>query len=448
MKYLKNLLSTVAATTLLTMSAGVAFAQEYTINVWTIEGGNDNYRHEAIEIAADFLEREHVVLGKDLTINIVAKQFSDWAPYKQAITLAAEAGTAPHIVTAGHEDIAAWSQSGLIVPIEDYIDLDSWPVNDIYPNLLQISSFNGQLWGLPQDAESRPLFLWRDHMKAIGYSNAQIDALPGDIQSGAYTLQNVLEDAKAIQDAGLVEAGYGFYPRASGGPDYWQFYLSFGGKMEDGNGKLLYDSAAMTKFYQFFVDAVALGVTKKNHLGMDWGQWYGEVANGKAGIWHGGTWHYQRYIREGNEDFFGTVQFSLIPAGDADGTSNTITHPLVYLLTRQDDDNEVAIAAELVLIASEPRINALHAIKSSHLGISYAESSIGFYQDDRWAREATSKLLPYATAMPNNVSFTEYHNIMFSGLESAWTGQKSVADAIADVETELRITLGDNIVMQ
>jgi inositol-phosphate transport system substrate-binding protein len=50
--------------------------------------------------------------------------------------------------------------------------------------------------------------------------------------------------------------------------------------------------------------------------------------------------------------------------------------------------------------------------------------------------------------MPNNVSFTEYHNIMFSGLESAWTGQKSVADAIADVETELRITLGDNIVMQ
>ena len=159
------------------MSAGVAFAQEYTINVWTIEGGNDNYRHEAIEIAADLLEREHVVLGKDLTINIVAKQFSDWAPYKQAITLAAEAGTAPHIVTAGHEDIAAWSQSGLIVPIEDYIDLDSWPVNDIYPNLLQISSFNGQLWGLPQDAESRPFFMWRDHMKAIGYSDAQILSL-------------------------------------------------------------------------------------------------------------------------------------------------------------------------------------------------------------------------------------------------------------------------------
>ena len=173
--------------------------------------------------------------------------------------------------------------------------------------------------------------MWRDHMKAIGYSDAQIDALPGNIQSGAYTLQNVLNDAKAIQDAGLVEPGYGFYPRASNGPDYWQFYLSFGGKMEDGNGKLVYDRAAMTKF---FVDAVALGITKKNHLGMDWGQWYSEVANGKAGMWHGGTWHYQRYIREGNTDFFGTVQFSLIPAVDADGTSNTITHPLVYLLTQ------------------------------------------------------------------------------------------------------------------
>ena len=99
-------------------------------------------------------------------------------------------------------------------------------------------------------------------------------------------------------------------------------------------------------------------------------------------------------------------------------------------------------------IASEPRINALHAIKSSHLGISYAESSIGFYQGDRWAREATSRLLPYATAMPNNVNFNQYWEIMFGGLEASWTGQKSVADAIADVETELSTTLGDKIVMR
>ena len=100
------------------------------------------------------------------------------------MTLAAEAGTAPNIVVAGHEDIAAWAQSGLIVPIEDYVDVDSWPINDIYENLFDISSFNGMLYGLPQDAEARPFFFWKDHMRGIGYSDADIDALPGKGQSG------------------------------------------------------------------------------------------------------------------------------------------------------------------------------------------------------------------------------------------------------------------------
>ena len=103
----------------------------------------------------------------------------------------------------------------------------------------------------------------------------------------------------------------------------------------------------MTEFYQFFVDAVAAGVTRQNHIGTDWNQWYNEVANGRAAFWHGGTWHFGRYAREGNDDFWNTIQFSLIPAGNDAGRANTITHPLVYLVMNQEDDRveEVAVAA-------------------------------------------------------------------------------------------------------
>lgn len=41
----------------------------------------------------------------------------------------------------------------------------------------------------------------------------------------------------------------------------------------------------------------------------------------------------------------------------------------MYLLTKQDDDTATAVAADLIKIASGPQINALHAIKSAHLGI-------------------------------------------------------------------------------
>ncbi|VAW19320.1 hypothetical protein MNBD_ALPHA11-1627, partial [hydrothermal vent metagenome] len=367
--------STAIAVALAVGAAGSAFAQteEVTITIWS--GGTnevDLYRIENIEIAADILEREYAILGRDINITIEGKSdFGGWEEFKQGVALASEAGSAPNIVVTSHLDIAPWSQAGYIVPVEDYLDFDTWPLNDIYPNLMEIAAYNGVQWGIPQDAESRPFFYWKPTLSAIGWSDAEIESLPDRVASGEYTLNDMLVDAKKAVDMGLVEEGYGFYPRVSNGPDYAQFYQSFGGVLEDpDSGKLVLDKQAMLDMYQFFVDAVDLGVTRKNHIGTDWGQWYNEVANGKAAFWHGGTWHYARYTgSEGNDDFFGTIQFSLIPAGNENGRANTITHPLVYLVTDQAEDDMENISAQLIKIASAPRLNALHAIRSAHLGI-------------------------------------------------------------------------------
>lgn len=437
-----------AAAVALLGNIGIAAAQNVTISIWSGgTGPNDNYRVDAIEMAADILERERAIAGEDLKISVEKKAYPGWDDFKQALTLAAEAGNAPNIVVTGHEDIAPWSQSGLIVPAEDYLNLDAWPINDIYENLMEIASYGGVVYGLPQDAESRPFFFWKPHMKAIGYSDEDLEALPARVQAGEYTLANVLEDAKKMQDAGVVQAGYGFYPRPENGPDYWQFYTSFGGAMEE-DGKLVLDKAAMQRFYQFFADAVAAGVTRKNHIGTPNDQWYSEVPSGKVGIWHGGTWHYARYVnQEGLQDFFGNIAFTLIPAGEG-GKANTLTHPLVYLLTSGHGEEQTNIAAELIKIASEPRINTLHAIKSAHLGIAHQQSNIDLYSNDRWAREATERLLPHANAMPNNTNFGVYWSAMWKGLESAWTGQKTPEQAVNDVEAELRNSLGEAIVIR
>ncbi len=437
-----------AAAVALLGNIGLAAAQNVTISIWSGgTGPNDNYRVDAIEMAADILERERAIAGEDLNITVEKKVYPGWDDFKQALTLAAEAGNAPNIVVTGHEDIAPWSQSGLIVPAEDYLNLDAWPINDIYENLMEIASYGGVVYGLPQDAESRPFFFWKPHMKAIGYSDEDLEALPARVQAGEYTLANVLEDAKKMQDAGVVQPGYGFYPRPENGPDYWQFYTSFGGVMEE-DGKLVLDKAAMQRFYQFFADAAAAGVTRKNHIGTPTDQWYSEVPSGKVGIWHGGTWHYARYVnQEGLQDFFGNVAFTLIPAGEG-GKANTLTHPLVYLLTSGHGEEQTNIAAELIKIASEPRINTLHAIKSAHLGIAHQQSNIDLYSNDRWAREATERLLPHANAMPNNTNFGVYWSAMWKGLESAWTGQKTPEQAVSDVEAELRNSLGEAIVIR
>ncbi|MEJ8472811.1 ABC transporter substrate-binding protein [Roseibium algae] len=446
--------STAAAVLALTAIAfaGDALAKDLTITVWAGgSGDNDVYRLDAIEMAADILSREWAVRGDELNITVQKKRdFAGWPEFKQAVTLAAESGSAPNIVVTSHTDIAPWSQAGLIVPVEDYVDLDAWPLNNIYDNLLEMTSYNGVVYGLPQDAEARPFFFWKDTMKKIGYTDEEIEALPTKVELGEYTLQNVLEDAKKAVDMEIVEKGYGFYPRVSNGPDYAQFYQSFGGELMDKEtGKLVLDKKAMTEFYQFFVDAVEAGVTRKNHIGTEWDQWYAEVASGKAAIWHGGTWHYARYTgKEGLDDFFGNIQFSLIPAGNEEGHPNTITHPLAYLLTAQKDEEAVEIAAQLIKIASEPRINTLHAIKSSHLGITREQSNIELYANDRWASEATARLLPFASSQPNNLNYGRFSEIMFKGLETAWTGTKSPADAVAEVEVEMKALLGNDLIVR
>jgi inositol-phosphate transport system substrate-binding protein len=443
--------TTFAAALAATFAAPLS-AEEIKITVWAGGSGDvDAYRIDAIAIAADILEREAAIRGETLDITVEGKRdFAGWDEFKQAVTLGAEAGTAPAIVVTSHLDIAPWSQAGYIVPVEDYLDLDAWPLNNVYPNLMEIASFGGVQWGIPQDSESRPFFFWKETMKKIGYSDADLEAMPAKVQSGEYTLRNMLDDAKKATEMGLVEPGYGFYPRVSNGPDFAQFYQSFGGVLQDPeSGKLVLDRAAMTAFYQFFADAVTAGVTRKTHIGTDWDQWYNEVATGKALFWHGGTWHYSNYVgKQGNTDFFGTIGFSLIPAGNETGRANTITHPLVYLVTKQADERVQDVAAQLIAIATEPRLNTLHAIKSAHLAVGQAQSDLDLYAGDRWAIEATKVLLPHANSQPNHVNYGAFSEAMWKGLEAVWTGVQTPEQAVAELETGLAATLGEELILR
>ncbi|MFQ5546617.1 MAG: ABC transporter substrate-binding protein [Acidiferrobacterales bacterium] len=434
-------------------AANAGKTKEVEITVWAIADVNERYRTEGIALAARILNEELKIEGRDTRVTIKQQSWSgsgSWEKLKQAFALAIESGKGPHIIVAGHEDISVWGKAGLIQPIEELVDLQAYPFNDVFPNLWPVMSWNGQIWGVPQDAESRPLFGWIPHLKAIGYSDADIEALPEHIKRGGYTLANVLEDAKKIQDAGLVKPGYGFYPRASKGPDYWQFYAANGGEMMDkASGRLVLDRVALRKYYQFFHDAVfKYGVTRKNHLGMDWDQWYNEVATGKAGLWHGGTWHYARYTRgEGLTDFFDKVVFALIPAGSTGGKATTLTHPLTYLVSKRAQGEAAELAGRLITIVSEPRLNTLHAIASAHLGITRAPTELDMYANDRWTSEATV-LLQSAFALPNNPDFGQFDQIVWRGLTAAWSGAATPQQAVDTVVRELHATMGGKVIIR
>lgn len=425
------------------------FAREVGILVWANATNEERFRTEAIKFAASILNEELKIEGRNIEVTVDEQRWygkGGWQQFKQAFSLAAEAGEGPDIVVSGHEDIPVWGRAGFIQPIEDLVDLRKWPFSSIYNNLWKVAIWKGITWGVPQDAEARPFFGWIPHLKAIGYTDQEIDKLPGRIKSGQYTLYDALEDAKKMQDTGLVQKGYGFYPRPKNGPDYWQFYAAFGGDITDGKGNLVLEREALLKYYRFFHDAVfKYGVVSKNHIGTDTAKWYKDVSSGRVGMWHGGTWHYARMTGvEGLTDFFDKVFFSLIPSGIRGSSGLTLTHPLVYLVSKNAKDEKAYLAARLIEIASEPRINTLHAISSAHIAISKVQPEIELYANDRWTSEAT-ELLQSAISLPNNPHFGQLDQIVWKGLTAAWSGQYKPEKAVDTVLTEIRNTMSDKV---
>jgi inositol-phosphate transport system substrate-binding protein len=108
-------------------------AEDIKITVWAGgSGGVDTCRIDAIAMAADIPEREAAIRGETLDITVAGKRaFASWDDLKQAVTPGAKAGTAPAIVVTSHLDIAAWSRAGHVVPVEDYLDLDAWPLSNV-----------------------------------------------------------------------------------------------------------------------------------------------------------------------------------------------------------------------------------------------------------------------------------------------------------------------------
>ncbi len=107
MTILPTLKSLTVAAAILASTSAFALAKDVHISVWAGgTGPNDVYRLDAIEIAAQQLQREAALKGEDLKIIVEKTPYSGWDDFKQALTLAAEAKKAPNIVVSGHEDIA------------------------------------------------------------------------------------------------------------------------------------------------------------------------------------------------------------------------------------------------------------------------------------------------------------------------------------------------------
>ena len=392
-------------------------------------------------------------LGIEIDLNLIQDNIG-WGDYKQEFVLAAEAGEAPDIILSGHEDIGAWGAAGIIIPLDDHIPMYA-EFADIVPALWDSQKLAGVTYGIPQDAEARPIFYSKVLLADLGWSDEEIASLPEAVAAGDFTFADLTATAAQAVEEGVVEEGNGFWHRPSNGPDFLYYYYGMGGEVFDDMGGLVIDSAALLKVYELLGGLSAAGIMRSDIIGTDWNQvWHPTVATGDTVLFAaGGTWNWPNwainYVADqgGDEYLTPRIGLTLIPALET-GQPITLTHPLSYMVSTDAamrGNTEVAMA--LIAAVTTVDANNRHAIDSFHLGILNAQLESEAYQASPLL-SGNHYMLDYTTALPNDPGWNAWANAYFLGIQSVESGEATPEEAVEIAINQLSNELGEDITVR
>lgn len=390
--------------------------------------------------------------GDDRRVELkIIQDNADWGDYKTEFELASQAGEAPDIQVSGHEDVGAWATSGIILDITDQIG-DFSEFDDVIPSLWASTELDGRRYGIPQDAEARPMYYRKDLLAELGWTQAEIDALPADLASGAFTWEDMFDTAEEAVLAGVVSPGNGWWHRPTNGPDFLYYYFAAGGELLDSSGALIYDTAAAEQVYALVGDAVARDIVVSTRLDGDWSNWNTGVATGDVLFWFGGSWQWADWAANfvadlgGEEYLFEKTGFGPIPALAA-GINEpiTLTHPLLYMVSSDSEHPDLALM--VISKATTKELNTEYAVASGHLGILESQSNYAAYTDAVFLSQV-APILEYTTFLPNSPFFSAWSEGYFLGFAAVESGDLSPAEAVQVVIDQLENELGDNVIIK
>jgi inositol-phosphate transport system substrate-binding protein len=455
MKRVALLVLLAAAALLLAFSFSAAAQEVITIRAWTV--GPDTpafYRAENLITAAERLNHILEVVGADIRVEVDADFWTDeWDSFRRRVILASEEGdpdVVPDILVSSHLDIPVWSSSGWLAPLDDYVQT-YWEstYQDFFPHLWESVSFEGKIWGVPQDIEVRMVFYRKDHLRALGWTEDEINDLARKVEEKEFLLADLQALAKEMQAAGLVD--YPIVHRPTSGPDFFQFVVAYGGDYYDPEtNKLVIDKAALEATLQFFADNVKDGLTPSGMTTWPWPAVHRAIAEeGTAGMQiTGGMWFWAEWQRDfgiPEEDLWENLTWSLIPAGSEKGRPNQLGHPLAYMVTSPSHHKDLAFL--LITLASEVDLNTRHSLEAAKLAIRRSQTAFPRFLESEYLAEA-AKLVPHQIFTAAHPAAGRYATVLHEAIGGVETGALTPTQAVDLVIQRMTQAAGDDLIIR
>lgn len=395
-------------------------------------------------------EEVESALGISIDLTLIQDD-KDWGEYKNEFVLASEAGEAPDIVVSGHEDIGAWAPAGYIMPLDELIATQA-QLEDVVPTLWESMSWDGKVWGVPQDAEARPIFFSKLLLADLGWTEEEIASLPERVASGEFTFADLIATAQQAVEEGVVESGNGFWHRTGNGPDWLIWYYANGGEVMTEDGALVFDREAAQAALELIGSFPTSGITRPDMIGLDGEILNSNVASAETVLFHqGGSWNWANWARNfaadrgGNDYLLENMGLILFPSMNEEVGPITLTHPLAYMISSTSEHPDVAMA--LIAAVTTPDINNRHAIDSFHLGILTTQLESADYIDNPAISQA-HYMLDYTTNIPNHPGWNAWSNAWWLAIQAVESGESTAAEAVELAVTQLTNELGDQITIR
>lgn len=436
---------------LLAWAGGVgAQTRTVTLQAWTIGPDNPSVtRFTNLQTAAERLNRELAREGAGVQVRVEGFfDTTDWDPYLRRVLLAFQSGNAPDIVQASAALSATWAAGGFIAPLDAAVQ--RYPqFSDIIPTLWQAVRFRGQTWGIPQDTEARPLYFNKTLLKRLGWTDAQIAALPQRLARGEFTWDDVLAVAREAREKNVVAAGKGYYHRPRNGPDFVLWYRSFGGRDYDPqSGKLVFNREAALRYFRWLRSAVEAGVLERDRLNNDWNRFHQPITDGQVLFFSGGTWNWaeweSQWVRQkgGEAWLWENFGFGPTPTYRRGGRAITLSNPQAYMVSQASRNKDLAV--RLLAHATVPDLDAKHAVGSAHLPILRRTARL---IQDRFVRES-SWLSEYTTFLPPHPDLPRWQDALFRGVSAVESGSATPEQAVELVAQEMQRVLRDQLILE
>ncbi len=427
-----------------------AQSRTVTLQAWTIGPDNPSVtRFTNLQAAAERLNRELAREGAGIQVRVEGFfDTTDWDPYLRRVLLAFQSGNPPDIVQASHPLTTTWAAAGYIAALDDQIRRYR-QFADIVEPLWDAVRYRGRIYGIPQDTEARPLYFNKTLLRQLGWTDQQIAALPQRIVRGEFTWEDVLATAREAVQKRVVEAGKGYYHRPRPGPDFLQWYRSFGGRdFDPATGKLIFNREAALRYFRWLRAAVDVGVLERNRLDGDWNRFHQTITDGKVLFFSGGTWNWAEWAQQwvsgkgGEEWLFANFGFAPHPSWRRGGRPITLSQPQAYMVSAASKNKTFAV--RLLAHVTVPDLDAKHAVGSAHLPVLKSTARL---ITDRFLREV-SYLLNYTSFQPPHPDLPRWQDALFRGVSAVESGQMTPEQAVATVAAEMQRILRDQVIVE